>query len=375
VKITVLTNLVPPYRFDAYGALHHHAVAAGGGLSVICSQRTEPQRNWPRKSGAFEHLELRGLQVPLGANRLFSLPFNLRRTVRATSPSVLILNGFGIAQWQAQNDAIAHAIPTILQFDGWIGSDKVYANPVRQKMRQSMISRANGFVAASTGGADWFEGMGAPRNCISIAPIPASFRAPKPVKRQSFQPTENRDFDLLWCGRTTLSKGFDTFLRVASALRQSATAQKIAILGSTNMDATTAALRSHALTECIDLFPQLSPDDLPALLTRAKLCLFPSLNDAYGVGVIDAIACGAVALASPMVGCSPDVLAPGEIIPTEQTAMWTERCEALLNDPALLEETRAAQVLKIAPNNATDHANTLWQTALSLVEHSGRACA
>lgn len=355
----MLTNLVPPYRLDAYNALHGLASKAGGGLTVICTHRSEPQRNWPNASGDFAHQTLDGLVLPLGENRTFSIPMGTKNALHRASPDTLILNGFGIAQWKAARWAQARNIPTILQFDGWLGSDQSYANPVRNYIRRQMIAMADGFVAASSRGKEWFQQFGARDGDISVAPIPISFPLPRTVPGFAERP-----YDLTWCGRTTKAKGFDVFLKIAADLKKRGIIKRIAIIGCTDLEQAQSDLSALVLSDAVDLHPQLSPNELPNLLCHSKLCLFPSRNDAYGVGVIEAIACGAVALASPLVGCAPDVLDHSEIIDTCSFENWVTASQALLTNQTLWQQTRQSQANQIENNKPNHQAETLWQALL-----------
>ncbi|OAZ14121.1 hypothetical protein TH15_07805 [Thalassospira profundimaris] len=365
--MTLLTNLVPPYRSDAYNALHHRAMAAGGCLRVLCTQHREPQRNWSITTPAFDHITLPGVQIPLGENRTLSLPFGVTRAVCREPSDALIINGFGIAQWQAQNWALKHHIPTVLQFDGWAGSDATYDNPLRRRLRRVMIARADGFVAASSRGASWFESHGVSPDRIWIAPIPASFPLPDISANQNLA---ERQYDIAWLGRTTASKGFDVFMRIAAGLSQAGIAKRIAIVGSTDIKRTNRLAKSSGLGDPVDVFGQLSPDQLPPILTNSKIALFPSRNDAYGVGVIDAIACGAVALASPFTGCAPDILRGPEILPIDNPQGWIATCKRLLDAPQLLEDTRLHQARAIANNTPAHHSDIMWQAVHQAVNQN-----
>lgn len=356
MKVTLLTNLVPPYRFDACNALHGLVQNAGGGLTVICTNRTEPQRKWPEASGDFHHQTLAGLVLPLCENRTFSIPISTVKALRSSSPDALILNGFGIAQWQASRWAHAHSIPTIIQFDGWAGSDETYANPIRKHMRRQMIAKADGFVAASSRGKAWFAQFGAAKTDILIAPIPTSFPAP-----QTIPDFAERLYDLTWCGRTTRSKGFDVFINVAAELKECGPLKKLAIIGCTDIEQVQHDVTALGLDDLAEIHPQLSPSDLPKFLCNSKLCLFPSRNDAYGVGVIEAISCGAVALASSMVGSSPDCLGTSEIIDVVVPNSWVAASHKLLTDPAWWQRTQQLQTAKIRSNTPSHQAQTLWQ--------------
>ncbi len=352
----MLTNLVPPYRLDAYNALHGLVSKAGGRLTVICTNRTEPQRNWPKISGDFKTQPLDGLVLPLGENRTFSIPIGTKNALHRASPDALILNGFGIAQWQAARWAHTRDIPTILQFDGWIGSDQSYGNPVRKHIRRQMIAKADGFVAASSRGKEWFQQLGAAETDISVAPIPISFPLPRTVPGFAERP-----YELTWCGRTTKAKGFDVFLKIAAELKKRGIIKRIGIIGCTDIKRAQSDLSATVLSDTADLHPQLTPLELPKLLCHSKLCLFPSRNDAYGVGVIEAIACGAVALASPLVGCAPDMLDRSEIIDISSFEDWVTASQALLRNQILWQRTQQSQANKIKNSTPNHQAETLRQ--------------
>ncbi len=368
VKVTLLTNLVAPYRFASYCALHQRACNAGGALTVICTSNTEPQRNWPERTPPFSQQHLRGLHVHLGENRLLTIPSGISDAVRSTAPDVLVLVGFGIAQWRACNWAAKAGIPVIVQFDGWSGSDDIYSNPIRRYIRRHMLQKADGFIAASMLGRHWFELQGVSDNRILISPIPISFSVNGDAELQSHRRFDDREYDLLWCGRTTTRKGFGCFLEIASALITSGTISKIGIIGCIDMDRTKSELQNFGLPDQIDLYPQLHPDQLPAFLANSKLCLFPSQNDAYGLGVIEAISCGAVALASDAVGCAPDMLDPDEILSSNGLADWVRACQRLLDNPAIWQQTRQNQASRITQNTPTHHAETLWQAINQAVQ-------
>ncbi|WP_167723567.1 glycosyltransferase family 4 protein [Thalassospira sp. HF15] len=362
--MTLLTNLVPPYRSAAYDALHHRAVATGGGLRILCTQQREPQRNWSIPKPAFEHVTLPGVQVPLGENRTLAIPFGVKRTLMRKPTDVLILNGFGIAQWQAQNWAFNRGIPSILQFDGWSGSDAAYANPLRRSLRRAMIARAEGFIAASARGAEWFAVHGASSDHTSIAPIPPSFPVPDIAANRT---GKERQYDIVWCGRTTTSKGFDVFMQTVEELSRAGIAKRIAIVGRTDIPKTKRLAASCGPGAQVEIFEQLAPDHLPPILTNGKITLFPSRNDAYGVGVVDAISCGSVALASPMTGCAPDILCGQEILPIDDPEVWTSACKRLLGNPELLESTRQHQAMAITQNTPDHHCYSIWQAVCQAV--------
>ena len=217
--------------------------------------------------------------------------------------------------WRAQRWAKKHVIPTVVLFDGWWGSDAAYDNRVRRALRQNMIKQASSFIAASSRGKHWFETFGVPPDLITVSPIPTSFAPPKAIPDFNHRP-----FDILWCGRTTSAKGFETFLQTARILKSRQAITKIGIIGALNISKVKRKVAEYGLSDITDIHPFVPPEHLPDFLTDAKICLFPSHNDAYGVSVIEAVSCGALVLASDAVGCAPDVLASDQILSPDTAA-------------------------------------------------------
>lgn len=361
MKIILVTNIVPPYRQRAYGMLARLARAGDpdGELGIICTQHHEPQRGWPILTGDFPQSILASVKVPLGENRVIAINFGLTRALDHARPNILILAGFGPAQWQAHRYADRHNIPTIVQFDGWAVSDAAYQNPLRESIRRTMIARAKICIAAGKNGHDWFARFGKTGTDILIAPIPPSFTPPD--HRLGL---DHRPVDLLWCGRPTQLKGFDTFLEIASQLHRNGTAKNILIVGANHHNDITGRLTRMGLSAVTNLVENVTPSKLPTFYQQAKLCLLPSLNDAYGVTVIEAIACGSVALASNRVGCARDVLGSPEILPCKILPAWIDVATRLLRDQAAWQKTQTAQHSRITRNNPAHHAETLWQASL-----------
>lgn len=360
MKIILLTNIVPPYRQRAYGMLARLVHACNptrnpdGDFHVICTHRHEPQRAWPMLTGDFAQSILPGIKIPLGENRVIPINFGLIRALDAARPDVLILAGFGLAHWQAHLYARRNNIPTVLQFDGWAGSDATYQNRLRDCIRKTMIAHAKICIAAGENGQDWFVESGKVRNNILIAPIPPSFTAPNHL--HGF---DDRPVDLLWCGRPTLSKGFETFLEIAAGLHRQGHAKRIQIVGACDQNDLANRLAGLGLSKATDHMPEIPPAKLPGIYQQAKLCLLPSRNDAYGVTVIEAIACGTVALASNRVGCVPDILGTAEIPPCNIVPAWMTACARLLSDRAAWQKTQARQHSRIANNTPAHHAETI----------------
>ncbi|MFH1805426.1 MAG: glycosyltransferase [Pseudomonadota bacterium] len=359
MRIVLLTNLIPPYRKAVYTAFANRLAQEGGMLHIITTQAGEPQRDWPLVTGPYAQTRLPGLALPLGENRVLMLNTGLVTALKAARPDIVIIAGFGPAQWRAAFWCKANHVPYIVQSDGWSGSERIYANLLRRRVRRYLISGATAAIAAGSKGADWFVRSGMEPHRVVIAPIPASFAVPVLIAA----PVETRRFDLLWCGRPTPSKGFEDFLRIAAGLRDCHSVTALHIVGIPDDDVITRkAIARYGLHDICTISPQVAPHRLPAIYQSARLFLLPSHNDAYGVAVIEAMQSGTVALASDQTGCAHDVLMAGEtMLPVGEIDIWVEKCAALLRNSTTWHNTRTTQHTATAHLTPQYAADQMWR--------------
>ncbi|OKH89070.1 glycosyltransferase family 4 protein [Thalassospira sp. TSL5-1] len=356
MKIVLISNLIPPYRYNSHQILAKRVAADGGAFRIFRTHKSEPQRNWADPSGLFSQVILPGIHVPLGENRSLALNASPAPSLANFGPDIVILAGFGSAMWQAHKWCRQHDIPYIVRFDGWAGSDAVFKNPIRQKMRQDILTHAHAGMAASTQGANWFTTKGLKADQITITQIAPSFTPPTATDLPVWQ---HRPYDLLWCGRPTAAKGFDLFLKLAAQLAQNSTVTSIAIAGIAPKDhaAVQAKINQAEIAALTTILTAVSPGALAPIYGSAKLFVLPSYSDAYGVAVIEAIACGTLAIASDQTGCAHDVLVNGETmlpLPTSSSQLnrWIEISTHLLTNPAFRTRHLAQQQAAIANNTA-----------------------
>lgn len=361
MKIVLVTNLIPPYRHRVYDHLARQAEQGGRSLTIVQSQHHEKQRNWPAFNGRYRKAVLAGISLPLGENRVLRLPFGINRTLDQICPDVAIIAGFGPAMWQAHQWCQRHQKPYVLQSDGWAGSERDCDTPLRRLMRRKMVSRAGAFLAAGFKGREWFAGMGASGQMIHTAALPPSF---DPSSMPTIDPRE-RPFDLLWCGRTTETKGIGDFIRIAAQLCRERPETRVRIVGALDPVGLEQKLnKAGILKNCQTEGPQ-SPDDLGPVYQSARLFLLPSHSDAYGVAVPEAISSGTVAIASDQVGCAHDFLiASDTMLGLENLDAWSAACCKFLDDTDLWQQTQNRQSTALGNMSPRAIAGVMWQACL-----------
>lgn len=101
-------------------------------------------------------------------------------------------------------------------------------------------------------------------------------------------------------------------------------------------------IESSRLARRIRRLDYVADGDLPALYAGAELFVFPSLYEGFGFPPLEALAVGTPVLASRR-GSLPEVLGEAaELIGDFDAALWAERIENLISDPAARERARTA---------------------------------
>jgi glycosyltransferase involved in cell wall biosynthesis len=100
------------------------------------------------------------------------------------------------------------------------------------------------------------------------------------------------------------------------------------------------AIERLGLAAHVRLLGEVAPPDLLGLYQGARLFAMPSLYEGFGLGALEALACGAPVLASKA-GALPEVGGDaGLLLPPGDPAAWADALERVLGDPALEADLR-----------------------------------
>ncbi|ABS05145.1 glycosyltransferase family 4 protein [Kineococcus radiotolerans] len=148
-----------------------------------------------------------------------------------------------------------------------------------------------------------------------------------------------RDVDVLFVGRLVAEKGVRLLPDLAGVLREGET---LVVAGQGVLGADLA--RTLAPSPRARLLGEVPAHQVPSLMARAKIVVVPSLDEPYGMVVVEALTAGACVVASA-VGGIPEILADGEggrLLPPGATAAWRAEVRRLLDDPTARKALVAA---------------------------------
>ncbi|HZX28419.1 MAG TPA: glycosyltransferase family 4 protein [Telluria sp.] len=334
LKIALVTNELPPYRTPVFSRL---ARLPDVELHVIACIDKEPIRHWNSPALTCAHTILKPSYFTF-QTRFIHHNWDVFAALRACSPDVVVTDGFNPTHLYAFAYARAKGCAHVAMTDGTLESESILTS-LHRLARREVYRRSQAFVAASRGGQALFDSYGVARG--------ARFTSCLAIDNDAFAkatPTY-APYDLMFSGRMVPVKNPLFVLDVGvAAARRLGRPVRILMAGSGAME---EEIRAHAA-----LFPGLidvhlhgfaAQEELPGLYKSARVFMFPSRWDPWGVVANEACAAGLPVLISPHAGAANELVRDGEngYVLELDLEPWTERAAQLLTDPALCERMGA----------------------------------
>ncbi|SNS74306.1 Glycosyltransferase involved in cell wall bisynthesis [Noviherbaspirillum humi] len=368
LKLAIITNHPPPFRIPVFERI---AATPGIELLVIFCSRREPNRQWKVPPLTFNHLFLKERFVTRGDNFIHNNPDVLPALVKF-GPDAVVTTGFNPTFLYAFAYCLASGVKHIPMTDGTEVSEQALSR-WHKTLRRFIYSRSGSFIAASAGGERLYQSYGVEaercfKSCLCIDNT--SYLEADP---------ESRAFDFIFCGRIVPGKNPLFALDVAAeAARRLQRRVSILFVGSGSQEeAVRRAAEQHAGLVDAHFNGFASQDELPGLYRSAKVFLFPTLADVWGVVANEACAAGLPIIVSPHAGTA------GELILDQQNGFicdldvgaWSERAVQLLTDDDLWQGF-SERSREIVSGYSFDHAAAgVVAAATQAVRHPRKARA
>lgn len=366
VRVAFVTNIPAPYRVPVLDRLSR---VAGIDLTVFYAARTEPDRQWDLPPLPYRHVFLDGKMVSRAGRFIHHNPAIWGELLRL-SPDVVVTTGYNPTHLLAYFYTLLYGKRHVVMTDGTVDSEQGLSL-LHRLIRTHIIGRSAAGVAASHGGWRLLRSYGMPSARLHISPLCANPDA-------DWQSTADspRDLDLLFSGRLVPVKNADFALRVADRLAQRlGRVVRMAVLGDGpllgELQAQAAALRPSVQVEFAGHVAQHA---LPGWFGRARLFIFPTRWDPWGVVANEAMEAGTPVLVSPHAGVAEDLVCDGRNgrVLTLDEPRWVDAAAALLQAPAAWQEMAANSRQTVAAYRADAAAAGL---ADAVLQAGGRAGA
>lgn len=339
--LALITNEPPPYRIPVFNRV---ASMHGVHLRVIFCTRREPNREWDLPPLDFEHEFLRERMRTVKGRYIHNNP-DVVPALRRLRQDVVVTDGFNPTQLYAFLYAWIRGIPHVPLTDGTLMSESALS-PVHRLVRHFVFARSGAFLSASLGGQRLYESYGVrPERCFQ-----SQLCIDNEAYARGAAGVEKR-YDMIFCSRMVQEKGPLFALRVALEVAKRLD-RRVSILfvgsGPEEERVKDAACKYARLVDA-RFHGFAMQKELPSLYASARIHLFPTLADVWGVVANEACAAGLPVIVSPHAGAAGELVANGEngYICELDAQLWAERASRLLADDALRENFARTSLARV----------------------------
>ena len=350
-SVIYLTQTTAPYR----ERMHELIAEKITDYEVIFCAKFEPDRLWKVEIGNYKHRFLTE-RVDTVLHK-HNNP-EIWKILNKENPDVLIITAFKPTMLYGALWCAMKGKKLIVYNDGTLISERDFSF-VQKMIRRFVFSKTKAFVAPAEGGFDLYAAYGISRNRMfkSCLCIDNSRFTPKPMNE--------RAFDIMFSGQIVERKMPMFFVEIAKTLKQKIPDLRVLIIGEGDM-------RMQMLEELDKLeinyhfAGYLDQQTLPTFYADAKLFLFPSLNDPWGVVANEACAAGTPVITCENAGVANDLIINGNngyVLPLDAD-IWTEHTYELLTDVEKLNQFSENAVHKVESYNHREAANGILNSVV-----------
>ena len=330
IKTAIVTNVPAPYRVPVW---HRVSQTEGISLELIFCAPAHIDTSFNSSEYGFGSHFLSG-QYQIGERRFMHSDLGVWTVLNLLKPDVVITTGYIPTFLFAFVWAISHRIPHIAMTDGTVRSEKSLSW-LHHFVRRIVLGSSAAFVGACEGSSDLFKQYGVAKHLIHKSHLCAD------NKRFSCLPTLD-PVDFIFCGRFLTHKQPLFAMQVAHATAVHL-GRKTAIdfVGSGIMEPEMLnyAAAISDLVSCRFL-GYATQAELPRHYANAKIFLFPSEWDPWGVVANEACATGLPVIVSPHAGVAGELVIDGYngYVRELDLSLWAEAAVALLTDEKLYND-------------------------------------
>ncbi|MBW4891102.1 glycosyltransferase family 4 protein [Mucilaginibacter sp. HMF5004] len=222
-----------------------------------------------------------------------------------------------------------HSAKFIPFTDGTLRSEKSLSF-IHRLVRKIVYSNSKAFIGASKGSVQLYESYKITKEKI--------FKSCLAIDNSLFGKVKSteKEYTLMFSGRLIEGKMPLFFVEVARKVKERIGHCKVLILGSGNMAAEMETLLKQ-YNIAYDMPGFIDQKQLPDYYPRAKLFLFPSRNDAWGIVANEAMASGVPVITCQNAGVQNDLVIDsvnGYVLPCDED-IWADKIISLLANDKL----------------------------------------
>jgi glycosyltransferase involved in cell wall biosynthesis len=335
-RVAFLTDIITPYMAKVMEALAERVDLT----ALFCSRSGSRAASWSFEELPFRHRVLGGWSIRrrTDGTDFYPSPRILRALVNER-PDAVISGGFSFPSAYAAAYAGLRGAGLVIHSDGTSRSERSLGR-AQLAARVLLIRAAGAYAANSEPAAQRFIELGAPATRIFRAPHTTNVAPYWEVhdRRSQVPDAEPGPLRLVTVGRLIPRKGLDRLLRAVAVARATEPGIRLAVVGSGPEEPALRALVAElGLVDAVEFLGFVDQPGLPAVYEAADAFAFPTLDDPFGMVLLEAAASGLPLVASPFAGATLDLVDEGRtgfVVDPGDTQALARALISLARDPA-----------------------------------------
>jgi glycosyltransferase involved in cell wall biosynthesis len=319
---------------------------------IFSSERENNDRNWEvdKQSLNFKYMILKSKSIKkksdgIKETRIINMPKDVFKTLRNIDPDIVIGSEYNPTTVKAFFFCKLNGLCYISWSDGTLNSER-FISKAQFILRKLLCGFSDGFIASGSETREAQISYGAKPDKVSVSFLTIDrdkfFYGLEKCKR-----SKNDVPVILFCGYLIKLKGVDLLLHALSAVKEDF---RLDIVGSGVEEENLMELaRKLCMKSKVRFLGYKGRTDIAAFYKNADMFVFPSMNDAFGLVLVEAITAGLPVISSVYAGGTKDTVdhgLNGFIIDPENTEDFAKKIAMLLSDEKLRKNMGAHSLEK-----------------------------
>ncbi len=358
-NVVVVTNIPRPYRRALFQVLEKQLQTEGLTLRVLYTSDPSKHARRGSQSTPLYDLEVEAHvsnhSIRFGYERVIALPVGLPQMLKRLDPCCVVTGGFGLDSMLSAGFCSTFRLPRIV----WSGSLPGHESEVgfaSLVVRKHLLKGAKAVIAYGTAAGEYFAslGVGSDRifhawNTVDLEGVAAAARAAaaqRPALTPKYRLAER---NLLYVGTLLERKGVPELVAATMEAESHGTDWALHLAGAGPLRPQLEQQVSAAGLEArVRFHGHLPPEGVFELLGVADGFFLPTKQEAWGLVINEAMACGVPVVVSPWAGATRDLVTDGEtgyvVEPSDHRRLVEIMSKLAAGDPGCAEVGRAGYV-------------------------------
>ncbi len=293
MKLTILTNILTPYRIPLFEAMAEQV----DDFSVVLMAQREENRLWKIGKASFPVHVLPGIHLrPWGADVSVHLNYGVGSLLRDLNPDVVLNAGFALANIAAFSYCKRNSIP----FIHWAHlslRDGAQTSFLRRRIRHWLIGQSDGAIGECSHARDAFIHYGAKKDRVLVATMPLDVTGLHSQVLNHRQTREHLALQtrftkpvLLSIGQIIPRKGYQELFAIYERVLMTHPETSLLIVGDGADRSRFEALTREKGWKRVFFVGFIQAGDLPAYFAISDAFIFHTLYDPFGLVLSEAMA-------------------------------------------------------------------------------------